>query len=142
MGRVINPEGVGKERTRLTKAIVLSIRELMQQKEPDQKTRDLAAFIAMALQAVADTIDQTVTAWEKRDYWIKADRFRMEWSWSQRLGDTMRQAVLEENWALVAATAAQVAEKLQKVKVSKRHRMGTPWEGAWEKLQEQELQSS
>ena len=66
----------------------------------------------------------------------------MEWAWSERLAKTMRQAVVEENWPLVAATAAQAAEKLQKVKVSKRHRMGTPWRGAWEKLKEQELESS
>jgi len=109
LGRVINPESAGKERTRLTRATVLALRELMRQSQPDSKTRDLAAFIALALEAVAATIDASVDAWEKRGYWVKADRFRMEWYWSEQLGRAMRQAVLAEDWPTIALTAAQVA---------------------------------
>ena len=136
MGRVINPDGVGKERTRLTRAVVLALRELMRQTEPDKETRDLAAFIALALSAVSETIDTSVSAWEKRGYWIKADRFRMDWAWSEKYGKDMKQAVLEDDWGKVALTAAQVTEKLKDVKVPQRHRLGTPWVGAWDKLQE------
>ena len=136
MGRVINPDGVGKERTRLTRAVVIALRELMRQSEPDENTKDLAAFIAMALEAVADTIDASVGAWEKRGYWIKADRFRMEWAWTEKFGKNMRIAVLNEDWPQVAMTAAQVTEKLKDVKVPQRHRLGTPWVGAWERLKE------
>ena len=137
MGRVINPESVGKERTQLTRGIVLALRELMRQTETDGRTRDLAAFIALALESVSNTIDVSVTAWEKRGYWIKADRFRMEWAWSEKLGELMRQAILKNDWPAVAAAAAQVAEKLRNVTVPQRHRLGTPWEGAWKRLQEE-----
>jgi hypothetical protein len=137
LGRVINPDGVGKERTRLTRAIVLAIRELMKQTEPTNQTRDLAAFISLALAAVDETIDVSVTAWEKRGYWLKADRFRLEWDWAKILGEKMRQALLAEDWAQVAASAVRVAEKLQSVKVPHRHRLGTPWVGAWDKLKQQ-----
>jgi hypothetical protein len=137
LGRVINPDGVGKERTRLTRAIVLAIRELMKQTEPTNQTRDLAAFISLALAAVDETIDVSVTAWEKRGYWLKADRFRLEWDWAKILGEKMRQALLTEDWAQVAASAVRVAEKLQSVKVPQRHRLGTPWVGAWDKLKQQ-----
>jgi len=34
---VINPEGVGKERTQLMRSVVLALRELMQQNAIDQK---------------------------------------------------------------------------------------------------------
>ena len=136
MGRVINPDGVGKERTRLTRAVVLALRELMQQSEPDRDTRDLAAFIALALKAVSETIDTSVSAWEKRGYWIKADRFRMDWAWSEKYAGDMKQAVLQDDWGKVAITAAQVTEKLKDVKVPQRHRLGTPWVGAWDKLKE------
>jgi hypothetical protein len=136
LGRVINPDGVGKERTRLTRAVVLALRELMQQSEPDRDTRDLAAFIALALKAVSETIDTSVSAWEKRGYWIKADRFRMDWAWSEKYAGDMKQAVLQDDWGKVAITAAQVTEKLKDVKVPQRHRLGTPWVGAWDKLKE------
>ncbi len=86
LSRIINPEGSGKERTRLTKEVVLSIRELMKQAEPDAQSRDLAAFIALALIEITKTIEASVIAWEKRGYWVKADRFRMEWAWSEKTG--------------------------------------------------------
>lgn len=135
MSRVIHLETAGKERKQLTRTIVLAIRELMRQTEPDMHTRNLAAFIALALEEIAATIDASVGAWEKRGYWVKAERFRMEWEWTQRLGGNMRKAVLAEDWAAVALISSQVAVKLQKVQVPQRHRLGTPWEGAWDLLQ-------
>jgi hypothetical protein len=134
MSRVINPDSAGKERTRLTKAIVIAIRELARQSEPTAEAKDQAAFIALALQTIAAGIDVSVAAWEKRDYWVKADRFRMEWAWASQVGEKMRTAVLNDDWGNVAMLSAQIAQKLHKVKVSENHRMGRPWVGAWEKL--------
>lgn len=142
MSRVINLNGSGKERTQLTRGIVLALRELVQQKEPGQQTRDLAAFIALALEAIAETIDSSVEAWEKRGYWLKADRFRMEWAWTATLGSAMRKAVSGDDWSSVAITAAQVAQKLGSVDVPQRHRLGTPWVGAWERLRASETAGS
>ncbi|MEN6408151.1 MAG: hypothetical protein ABFD44_00400 [Anaerolineaceae bacterium] len=135
MGRVVNPDSVGKERTRLTKGVVLALRELMKQTQPDDTSRDLAAFIALALLEVAEGIEVSVSAWEKRDYWVKADRFRMEWAWTERLGAAMRDAVLADDWGTVAMTGVQVGQKLMKVEVPAHHRLGTPWVGAWKELQ-------
>lgn len=134
LGRVINTEGSGQERTRLTKAVVLAIRELMRQTETNEKTYDLAAFIVLALKEIASTIDTSVAAWEKRGYWVKADRFRLEWDWTETLGERMNKALLAEDWPSVAQISIQVAGKLGDIKVSERHRLGTPWVGAWDKL--------
>ncbi len=135
MSRVINTQSAGKERTQLTRSIVLALRELMRQTETNDLTRDLAAYIALALEEIFKTIDVSVSAWEKRGYWVKADRFRMEWIWSENLGRTMRQAVVNSDWPAVAMTSAQIAEKLHGVEVPKRHKLGTPWVGAWKKMQ-------
>ena len=138
MGRLIKLETAGKERTRLTKAVVLAIRELMRQSQPDDNTRDLAAFISLALDAIAGTIDSSVDAWEKRGYWVKADRFRMDWAWSSRLAGNMRQAVLTEDWLKVAQTTVQVAERLNGIQIAQNHRLGTPWVGAYSKMKDGE----
>ena len=138
MSRVINTENIGTQRTRMCKGVVLAIRELMSQTKPDSKSRDLAAFIALSLEAIADTVEKTVTPWEKRDYWVKADRFRMEWAWAEKHAKLMHKAALAEDWPEIAMIAAKVGQQLSNVKVSSRHRMGTPWVGAWEKLTEQE----
>ncbi len=131
MTRIIKLDGVGKQRKRLTREVVLAIRELMRQEEVDEDTKDLAAFIALNLEAIFQTIDLTVAAWEKRNYWVKADRFRLEWAWSGVLAQEMRAAILEEDWQLVALTSAKAAQKLNNVQIPKRHRMGEPWHGAW-----------
>jgi hypothetical protein len=118
----------------MIRAVVLALRELMRQADADLLTYDLAAFIAISLKEINETIDISVSAWEKRGYWVKADRFRMEWSWTDTLGQAMKQAILSEDWAGVARTAAQVAEKLGDSRVPVRHKLGTPWTGAWDKL--------
>ncbi len=134
MSRIINSDSAGKERTRLSKAVVLAIRELARQSEPGPEARDLAAFIALALGVIAETIDVSVAAWEKRGYWVKADRFRMEWAWSGVQAEKMSPALLTEDWAGVAQSAAAIAQKLNKVTPAG-SRVGTPWVGAWKELQ-------
>ena len=134
MSRVINPDSVGKLRTHLIKGIVLSIRELARQTETGTETRDIAAFIALALKTISDGIDTSVTAWEKRDYWIKADKFRMEWLWAGSAAEKMRIAVLSEDWATVAALSAQIAQKFSKIQISPNHRLGKPWVGSYDQL--------
>jgi hypothetical protein len=132
---VINPEGAGKERNRLVKSIVLAMRELMRQSQPDEHSRDLAAYIATALLEINQTVESSVGAWEKKGFWVKADRFRMEWIWTERVGKQMRDAVLNDDWATIAITVAQLGGKLNHVEVPARNRLGKPWEGAYQLLQ-------
>jgi hypothetical protein len=134
LGRVINPEGAGKERGRLVKSIVLAMRELMRQSEPDEHSRDLAAYIALALLEINATVESSVVAWEKKGYWVKADRFRMDWIWTDRVGKQMREAVLNDDWATIAMTVAQLGSRLNTVEVPARNRLGQPWEGAYQHL--------
>lgn len=135
MSRVINPDSVGKQRTKLSKAIVLALRELARQADTGAETRDLAAFIAIALETVSKGIDGSVSAWEKRGYWVKADKFRMEWAWAGPTAQKLRAAISSEDWASVALLSAQVGQKLSKVQVADNHRLGRPWQGAYQKMQ-------
>ena len=134
MSRVINSESAGKDRTRLTKVVVIAIRELLRQKEPGDLSRDLIACILMSLDGIYETVDASVEAWEKRGYWLKADRFRMDWQWTKLLADQMRPLVLSENYGELIPLMVQVLQALDNVKVSDNHRLGTPWTGAWAEL--------
>ena len=134
MSRVINPDSAGKQRTQLTKAIVLAVRELARQTEPGAVARDLAAFISIALQTISDGVEVSVVAWEKRDYWVKADKFRMEWAWAASTSQKMRTAVLSDDWASVAMLSATIAQKFSKVQVSENNRLGKPWVGSFKQL--------
>jgi hypothetical protein len=108
----------------------------MQQTTVDETTRDMASFIALALEAIAATIDSTVEPWEKRGYWVKADRFRMDWDWAERFGKSMRKAVLNDEWVEVARLSAEIGGHVGNVKLPARHGLGTPWVGSWKRLQE------
>jgi hypothetical protein len=134
MSSIINPESAGKERTQLTKAIVLAVRELAKQTEVTNDAKDMAAFITLALKNISEGIDVSVAAWEKRGYWVKADRFRMDWLWTGQYADKMKSAVLSDDWGTVAILAAQIAQKFNKIVVSENHRLDKPWAGAYERL--------
>ena len=137
MSRIINPNSAGKERTRMTRAIALAVRELARKKAVDTESRDIAAFISIALKSVAETIEVSVVAWEKRNYWVKADKFRMKWRWAGRYSEEMRLAVLDDDWISVAQISMKIALELQKITISDKHRMGRPWIGSWRRLEKE-----
>ena len=134
MVRIIKFGTPGKDRIWLEKGIIIAIRELSKQTGVDRDTYDLLAFISLSLNAIGETVDESVLAWEKRGYWIKADRYRMEWSWSSRMGDELKQALRNEDWGSVTKIIAQVTQKMSKVNVPAKNRLGNPWVGSWERL--------
>ena len=134
MSRIVNSESAGKDRTRLTKVVVISVRELLRQQEVSDLSRDLIACVLRSLDAIYETIDASVAAWEDRGYWVKADHFRMEWQWTKIIADKMRPLVYEENYGELIPLMVQVMQALQSVKVSENHRLGTPWVCQWQLL--------
>jgi hypothetical protein len=134
MSRIIHTEGAGKDRPRLLKSISLVVRELGKQTSLDEQTLDLLAYLVFALETIAAGIEESVIAWEKRGYWIKADRFRMEWQWTGQLAARLRTALLQGNWAEASQLTAQIAQKISHITVPEHHRIGKPWVGAWKHL--------
>ncbi len=134
MSRIINTDSVGKQRTQLTKAVMITIRELATRKQIDDDARDMAAFLSIALHRIYETVDVSVRAWEKRDYWVKADQFRMQWMWTQNSAQKIQQAVLLNDWGELAMLMPEVAGKLTSVKLPKNNTLGQPWKGAMVEL--------
>ena len=134
MGRLVKTGTAGKDRVLLEKGIVVAIRELARQPGMNETTQDLLAYIALSLSSIGETIEESVAAWEKRGYWVKADRYRMEWTWAGRFGDEMKSAMVEENWPEVARILGQVTQKLSTVKIAQKNRLGTPWVGSYQRL--------
>ncbi|MDD5468147.1 MAG: hypothetical protein PHS96_10095 [Anaerolineales bacterium] len=134
MSRIIHTEGGGKERNALLREVVYALRALMSQGEVTTTTRDIVAYLILVLEAVAGTVEKTVEAWEKRDYWIKADRYRLEWQWTTQYAQKLRSALQPEDWNQVAQLAIQIGGKCSGVNMPKRKRTATPWDGAWGRL--------
>ena len=135
MTRIIATSTPGKERAQLSKAIVITIREFMQKEKPDKCTRDMIAFIILALEEIAEGIDKSVSAWEKRGYWVKADKYRLEWQWTGTTAKKMHESLHQNNWGEIASTLLDIMGKFENIKVSNKHRMGKPWQGALKEYQ-------
>jgi hypothetical protein len=135
--QIIKTSTPGKERARLSKAIVIAIREFMRQTAPDQTSNDVIAFIILALKEIADGIEKSVSAWEKRGYWVKADKYRMEWKWSGDYAQKMQNAFEQKDWTILPNLMMELMGKFSDIKVSDRHRMGKPWQGAYLEYQSQ-----
>ncbi len=131
MTRIIKTTTPGKEREHLSKAIVITIRAFMRQQEPNPETKDMIAFIILALSEIAEGIDKSVIAWEKRGYWVKADKYRMEWQWVAPLAAKLIKAFKSEDWGVIAGIMVEIMGRFNQIKVSDRHRMGEPWKGAY-----------
>ena len=75
MGRVVNTDSAGAERNRLRRTIAEALRLLGQKQTIDAEARDLAALIVYSLRGIAQGVDTSAAAWEKRDYYMKAEAF-------------------------------------------------------------------
>jgi len=134
--RIIKSSTPGKEREKLSKAIVITIRNFMGQEAPDESTKDMIAFIILALKEIAEGIDKSVAAWEKRGYWVKADKYRLEWQWTGEMSENLKKSFSQEDWGKIAAYLVEIMGKFSKIKVSNQHRMGKPWENAYKNYNE------
>ena len=129
-----NQESGTTLRNRLSRGIVLAIRLLMEQGAPDEKSLDKVAFVVLALDKISESVDLSATAWEKRDYWVKADAFRMEWEWAIGSSKRVKEALFSKDWTQIATELITVAQKLHKVQISPNNRIGAPWVGAYSAL--------
>lgn len=134
MTQIIKTSTPGKEREQLSKAIVITIRSFMRQGVPDEETKDMVAFIILALSEIFSGIEKSVTAWEKRGYWVKADKYRLEWQWTGEMSALLITAFKDQDWGIIATHLLEMMDKFSTIKVSDRHRMGKPWKNASEVL--------
>jgi hypothetical protein len=129
-------ENAGNERKKLLLLISLAIREFASETSPTDRVFDIVSFIALALREVSRSVGISVSAWEKRGYWVKADRYQMEWQWTGILSQRLQDALLAGNWDLVVTTTTDVARRLGDITSSQRKLVEQPWTGSWKVLKE------
>ena len=131
MSRVINPESGARRRTRLIKQMAQALRHAAQGDAAEATQRDVFAFLSLSLRDICGSVDDTVAAWEKRDYWVKADRFRLEWLWAEQAERELGAALEKGDLQTCALVAARLAGHVNDVKLPKRPPAEPPWSGAW-----------
>jgi len=133
MTKIIQTESGEKLRKDILKTIGLTLELLTVKSSFDSETKDMVAFVVLALEKVAVTINESVAAWEKRGYWIKADHFRLEWDWAGEFAKQIKICLQENDWTGMQNILARIQTK--GIISSKSLRInGKPWKGAYFKL--------
>jgi hypothetical protein len=76
----------------------------------------------------------TVEAWEKRGYWMKADRFMRDWEWAGELASNFEDVIRNDAWDLIPRLMAELLPHIADVKVKSLTRSPSAWKGAYQKL--------
>jgi hypothetical protein len=74
MGRVVNTNNPGKIRSQLMRTSAELLRHLSQKTEVDDEVRDMVAQLVFCLRGIEEGIESSAEAWERRDYWLKAEQ--------------------------------------------------------------------
>ncbi len=135
MSRITHIDGTPtQQRNAIRRSIAEILRRMMEKKAVDDETKDMLAFIVVGLRGMNDSIDSSATAWEKRDYYIKADQLRREWLWLPDTADRLEAILRSNDWATAPIELAGLAARFSDVKVATFTKSPALWQGAHKKL--------
>ena len=135
MSRITYADGSpNQQRNSLRRAIAEVLRRMSTKSSLDAEAKDMIAFIVFSLRGIAASIDKSASAWEKRDYYLKADAFRREWAWVEPTADCLHKLLCEERWADLPMELAQLAPQFADVRVTQLTRPATLWQGCYKRL--------
>ena len=134
MSRVINSNNPGSIRNASRRTIAEILRHMVAKRSLDAESRDMAAAIVLELERMAETVETTCDAWEKRNYFLKADRFRLEWEWLRPAAARLRSAILAQAWEHVPLELAALLPRFGDISISKVTRSSEAWDGALAQL--------
>ncbi len=134
MGRVINPDSTGKQRNQLMRTSAEMLRALTQKSEFDDDAKDMAATIVFCLREIDEGIESSAQAWEKRDYWNKAEELRRRWLWPGSVADELAGILISEDWQRLPAMLVKMLPYFAEIKITKLTRKADEWRGAYMRL--------
>lgn len=138
MGRIINTASPGSERNRLRRTMAEILRHLMFKRGVDDEVKDMTATLVYALRGIAESVEVTTGAWEKRDYYVKADRFRLEWEWVTPAARRLEAVAREGRWEDLPQELAALAPRFADIRIAKMTRDATTWQSNHERLLREE----
>jgi hypothetical protein len=134
MSRVIRVNEPGKQRNWLMRTSAEIIRRLSQKPSLDDEAKDMTAMLALCLREIETGIDASAGAWEKRDYWLKAERFRTRWAWAGQAALALEGIILNDDWGLLPDLLAGLLPQFADIKIARFTRPPSLWRGAHSRL--------
>lgn len=134
MSRVVNPNNPGKVRNQLMRTAAELLRHLSQKKELDDDAKDMAAMLVFCLREIDDGIEASAIAWERRDYWVKAEQLRQRWVWAGNASARLENVIRNESWDTLPGIMVNLFEHFADIKITKLTRDPAEWQGAYQRL--------
>ena len=134
MARVINTNSPGKRRNAHMRTIAEILRHLSQQREVNERTKDMVAMLVLSLRAIDNTVEESVIAWEKRGYWKKAADFQQKWWWSPLMAEAIVALLRNNDWDKMPETMLKLYPHFSDIQIKKMTRDPAAWNGAYSKL--------
>ncbi|MBN1314755.1 MAG: hypothetical protein JXA42_04785 [Anaerolineales bacterium] len=131
MSRVINPNPPGKTRNYHMRSLAEILRGLAAKGNVDDEAKDMASAMVFILRDIDKGVDVSAQAWEKRDYWLKADRFRLDWEWAKQAADDVEDVIREDAWDLFPRLMMDLFPHFADVRIKKLTRKPELWKGAY-----------
>lgn len=137
MGRVIQTNSSTTIRNRYRRTIAELLCHLVQKASIDEEgkeAQDMVATIVFSLMEIDATIKQAVAAWEKRDYWIKAERFQNDWQWVVNSAANLDDVLRHEAWDLIPDLLFDLLPYFADIQINKMTRKADVWNGRYAQL--------
>ena len=137
MGRVINTDSTGKQRNQTMRTVAEILRRLSQKQVVDDEVRNMTAMLVYCFRDIEAGIDQSATAWEKRDYWVKSEELRQRWMWVGDMADQLRNMIYINDWTLLPPMMLKLLPRVADIKITKMTRDVSLWDGIYDKLMQE-----
>ncbi len=134
MSRVINTDSTGKQRNQQMRTAAEILRRLSQKQAIDDDVKDMVATLVYCFNEIALGIDQSAEAWEKRDYWMKAEELRQKWGWAGDMSDQLKAMLYADDWTQLPQMMIKLLPRVADIKITKLTRKESDWEGAYQRL--------
>ncbi len=110
------------------------LRRLSQKATMDDEGKDMLAAVVFNLQEIAEGVEQTAGAWEKRGYWMKSERFIRDWEWTKEAAANLDDLIRHEAWDLVPQFMAELFPRFADMAIKSMTRKPAEWRGAYQNL--------
>jgi hypothetical protein len=126
---VINPDTAGKRRNQLMRSCAETLRLLSQKPEIDDEAKDMLAALVYAFREIDEGVEASAEAWEKRDYWVKAEEFRQRWHWCGYMSGQLASVLLENKWDQLPTLMVKLLPRFADIKITKMTVKPDFWQG-------------
>jgi hypothetical protein len=110
------------------------LRRLADKRTVDDEVKDMAAAMVFIFRDIDGQVNATTEAWEKRDYWVKADRFRLEWEWAAQAAADVEDVIRHDAWDLIPRLAMDLFPHFASIRIKRLTRDPKLWRGAYAQL--------